>query len=119
MSNYNPNFTKGIKQWTDYDLQIEQLNQKVKDLRGKRDVLGDKLATYMQSNNLTQTAFNFNNSRVIYRNETKYSGLSYDFLFKCASSYFGDTKKAQEFCKYVKGNRQKTYIPCLKRNNTK
>jgi len=117
MSNYNPNFTKGIKQWVDYDIQIEQLNQKAKSLRDKRDNLGSKLAGYIQNNELTKTAFNFDNNRVVFRNEPKYSGLSYDYLFKCSSEYFGDAKIAQQFCQYIKSKRQKTYNPCLKRSD--
>jgi hypothetical protein len=115
--NYNSNFTKGIKQWTDYDVQIELMNQNIKSLREKRDNLGSKLTTYIQNNELTKTAFNFNDSRVVFRNEAKYSGLSYDFLYKCSQNYFGDAKKAQQFCQFVKNKRQKTYNACLKRNN--
>lgn len=116
MSNYDPNFTKGIKLWATYDSQIDTLNQKIKDIKNKRDNLGGKLTAYMQQNDLTKTAFNFNNSRVIFKNEPKYSGLSYDFMFKCAQDYFGDGKKAQHFCQFVKSKRQKTYNVCLKRS---
>jgi hypothetical protein len=118
MSNYDQNFTKGIKQWTTYDTQIELLNQKVKEIRQKRDNIGGKLAGYIQENNLTKTAFNFNDNRVIFKNEAKYSNLSYDFLYKCSQDYFGDAKKAQQFCQFVKGKREKTYNVCLKRYPT-
>lgn len=119
MSNYNPNFTKGIKQWVTYDSQIDILNQQIKDIRTKRDALEHTLTTYMQQNDLTKTAFNFNNSRVIFKNEPKYSNLSYDFMFKSAQNYFGDAKKAQHFCQFVKSQRQKTFNICLKRCSKK
>ena len=116
MSNYDQNFTKGIKQWATYDTQIELLNQKVKEIKQKRDILGDKISGYIQENELTKTAFNFNDNRVIFKNEAKYSNLSYDFLYKCAQNY---VKKAEHFCQFVKSKRQKTYHPCLKRFPTK
>lgn len=119
MSNYNSNFTENIKQWATYDSYIEELNKKLKDARTKRDLLGDKLSTYIQKNNLTKTAFNFDNNRIIYKNEPKYSNLTYDFVYKCSQTYFGDAKKAQSFCQFIKSKREKTYIPCLKRNITK
>jgi hypothetical protein len=117
MTNYDPNFTQSIKQWATYDSQIELLNRKLKDMRAKRDVLGDKLSTYIQKHNLTKTAFNFDNNRIVYKQEPKYSNLTYDFVYKCSQSYFGDTKKAQQFCQFIKSKRDKTFIPCLKRNN--
>jgi hypothetical protein len=119
MSNYDENFTKGIKQWATYDTQIELLNQKIKEIKHKRDNLEHKLTGYMQEHDLTKTAFNFNDNRVIFKNEAKYSNLSYDFLYKCSQDYFGDAKKAQHFCQFIKSNRQKTYNSCLKRCPTK
>lgn len=119
MSNYDSRFTQGIKQWASYDSQIDMLNQKMKEIKGKRDALGGKLTSYMQQNDLTKTAFNFNSNRIIFKNEPKYSGLSYDFMFKCAQNYFGDAKKAQHFCEFVKSKRQKTFNPCLKRSAKK
>ena len=116
MSDHDPNFTKSIKQWATYDSYIEQLNKKIKDMRTKRDALEEKIATYIEKNNLTKTAFNFDNNRIIYRNEPKYSNLTYDFLFKCSHSYFGNTQKAQQFCQFIKSKRDKTFVPCLKRN---
>jgi hypothetical protein len=117
MSNYDPNFTKGIKQWVTFDSQIDMLNQKLKAIRNQRDTLGEKLTMYMQNNDLTKTAFNFDKSRIIFKNEPKYSNLSYDFMFKCAQNYFDDDKKAQDFCQFVKSKRQKTYNTCLKRSS--
>lgn len=113
----NPNFTKGIKQWATYDSYIEQLNKKIKDVRAKRDSLGEQLSQYIQKHDLTKTAFNFDNHRIIYKNEPKYSNLTYDFIYKCSQSYFGNAQKAQQFCQFIKSKRDKVFVPCLKRNN--
>lgn len=119
MSNFNPIFTKGIKQWVSYDEHIEQLNQQIREARLKRDTLGVKLANYIEENQLTKTAFNFDNNRVIFKKEPKYSGLSYDYIFKCAKLYFNDNKKAEQLCQFIKSKREKTFIPCLKRHSKK
>lgn len=119
MSNYNSTFTSGIRQWIDLDIQIDQMNQKLRKMRESREVLGTKLANYMKQNQLTKTAFNVNDNRVVFRNESKYSNLSYDYLFKCCCNYFGDTQKAQQLCQYVKEQRQKTTTPSLRRSDNK
>jgi hypothetical protein len=114
---FTPNFKNGIKQWITYDLKIEELNQQAKLLREKRDTIGDQLSTYIQNHNLTKIAFNCENNRIIFKNEAKYTGLSFDFLYKCGAEYFNDQQKAQDFCQFIKNKRQKNYVSCLKRTN--
>lgn len=115
----NSQFKQGIKQWIDIDNKVDTLNQQLKLFRQKRDTLGDQLATYIQTNELTKMAFNIDNNRIVYRKEPKYAGLSYDFLCQCAEQYFGDSQKANHFCQFVKGKRQKTYTTCLKKTKPK
>ena len=112
---FSPNFKNGVKQWVAYDLKIEELNQQAKSLRDKRDAIGEQLSTYIQEHNLTKMAFNCDNNRIVFKNEAKYTNLSYEFLYKCCSEYFADPQKAQHFCQFIKNKRQKNYISGLKR----
>jgi uncharacterized coiled-coil DUF342 family protein len=46
-------FENQIQQWVSVDNQLKQLNEKVKEMREKRNVLEQNITNYASSNNLS------------------------------------------------------------------
>lgn len=103
-----------IKTWVALDNKHKKLNQEVKDLRDKKNLLSDKII-----NNFSQ----YNNSPTIRISDGKLNisslqqanVISYKFLYECFNIYFQNHDKANDLLNLIKSKRNYTNTPYIKR----
>ena len=57
-------FEGQIQQWVSLDNQLKQLNEKVKDLRDKRNNLEENITTYASENNLSNATVKISDGKL-------------------------------------------------------
>ena len=117
MSNYiNNEFKIAIKEWMNYDDNIQLLNSQLKELRSKRNNVKTQLTNYMENNQLTQTKFRLSDGSTFkYNNVTQYKPITFKLLKQCLNNYFNDEELAVNVCKFIKERREKVVAPDIKR----
>jgi glycosyltransferase involved in cell wall biosynthesis len=58
------NFENQIQQWVSIDNQLKQLNEKVKEMREKRNILEQNITNYASSNNLSNATIKIGDGRL-------------------------------------------------------
>ena len=61
-------FENQIQQWVSLDNQLKQLNEKVKDLRDKRNNLEENITSYASENNLSNATVKISDGRLRFTN---------------------------------------------------
>ena len=61
-------FESKIQQWVSLDNQLKQLNEKVKDLRDKRNDLEENITSYASENNLSNAIVKIGDGRLKFAN---------------------------------------------------
>tara|TARA_B100000029_G_scaffold429846_1_gene440450 strand:- start:17 stop:391 length:375 start_codon:yes stop_codon:yes gene_type:complete len=115
MSQITPQFTDTMKKWIQYDLEIEKLNKRIKDIRDEKGKIETKLVSYMEQKEITDNAINFANQRVVYANEKSYQSLSFKLLQQCFNEYFGNVDQSDELLSFIREKRKLKVEAILKR----
>jgi len=75
-------FENQIQQWISLDNQLKQLNEKVKDLRDKRNNLEENITSYASENNLSNATVKISDGRLKFINTKVAEPLTFKYLEK-------------------------------------
>ena len=75
-------FENQIQQWVSLDNQLKQLNEKVKDLRDKRNNLEENITSYASENNLSNATVKISDGRLKFTNTKVQEPLTIKYLEK-------------------------------------
>ena len=73
-------FENQIQQWVSIDNQLKQLNEKVKELRDKRNNLENNITTYASENNLSNATVKISDGRLKFTNSKIPEPLTFKYL---------------------------------------
>jgi len=109
------NFEQTIQQWVLLDNQIKIYNEKLKDLRNKRDVIEQKLSQHATNNNLSNSVIKITDGKLKFVNTKITSPLSFKYLEKSLGEIIKNSEQVNAIINHVKNNREHRIIPELKR----
>jgi len=114
MSEFNSN----IIQWMDHDNEIKQYNEKIKELKSKKNTLESDILSHIENNDLKNNIFNLPSysSKLQYNNVKSYETMTNKYLTEKFTKYFNDPVKAIELLEFLKNERDHTYKCSLKRD---
>jgi hypothetical protein len=109
------NFEQTIQQWVLLDNQIKNYNEKLKELRTKRENIEQKLSQHALNNNLMNSVIKTNDSRLKFVNTKITSPLTFKYIEKTLGEIIKNTEQVNTIVNYIKNNRENKVVPELKR----
>jgi hypothetical protein len=100
------NLEEHIKSWVLYDNQIKAYNDKVKEIRTKKNSLGQNIVEYMKRNHPRHSTIEISDGKLKISNTNTQTPLSYKFVEESIKSYFNDEKLTNDLMNYIKNRRE-------------
>tara|TARA_B100001057_G_C22855523_1_gene952531 strand:- start:1305 stop:1649 length:345 start_codon:yes stop_codon:yes gene_type:complete len=109
-------FEDSIKQWVNMDNEIRILNDKVKEIRNKKNELTDKLVNHATDNGLTHRLIEITDGNLKFQERKDTSPLTLKFIKQCLTETISDSNQVEQLYEYIKEKRPIRYVNELKRS---
>jgi hypothetical protein len=109
------NFEQTIQQWVLLDNQVKIYNEKLKELRNKRDNIEEKLSQHALNNNLTNSVIKITDGKIKFVNTKTTCPLTFKYLEKSLGEIIKNTEQVTSIINHVRNNRECKIVPELKR----
>jgi len=110
-------FENQIKQWVQLDNQIKEFNDRIRDLREKRNTLEKTITTYASSNNLSNSSIKIGEDKLKFATTRVPEPLTFKYLEKTLGEIIKNESQVQVIMNYVKQKRDIKVVPEIKRYN--
>lgn len=108
-------FESQIQQWVSLDNQLKQLNEKVKDLRDKRNNLEENITSYASENNLSNATVKISDGRLKFTNTKVQEPLTFKYLEKTLGEVIKNESQVKLIMEHLKQKRAFKIVPEIKR----
>ena len=109
------NFEHTLQQWVLLDNQIKTYNDKIKELREKKDILEKTAIQIANNNQLINSPIKLTNSNLKIVNTKISSPLTFKYLEKSLGEIIKNSDQLERIIKYIKNNRDIKIIQEIKR----
>ena len=110
-----PTFENQIQQWVQLDNQLKQMNERVKDLRDKRNTLEQNITSHASANNLSNATVNIGNGKLKFVNTKVPEPLTFKYLEKTLSEVIKNENQVKLIMEHIKQKREMKIVPEIKR----
>ena len=107
-------FQEDIKQWVSKDNQIKTYSERIKQLRGERSSLTERIFDYAENNNLAHAVIQITDGKLKFNNSKVTAPLTYKLVEQCLKRYFSEDE-SKEVIKYIKSQRESNIKSEIKR----
>ena len=108
-------FENQIQQWVSLDNQLKQLNEKVKDLRDKRNNLEENITSYASENNLSNATVKISDGKLKFTNTKVAEPLTFKYLEKTLGEVIKNESQVKLIMEHLKQKRAVKIVPEIKR----
>ncbi len=108
-------FESKIQQWVSLDNHLKQLNEKVKDLRDKRNDLEENITSYASENNLSNATVKISDGRLKFANTKVQEPLTFKYLEKTLGEVIKNEAQVKLIMEHLKQKRSFKMVPEIKR----
>ena len=108
-------FESQIQQWVQLDNQLKQINEKVKDLREKRNTLEQNITIYAASNNLTNSTVQISDGKLKFVNTKIQEPLTFKYLEKTLNEVIKNESQVKLIIEHIRQKREIKIVPEIKR----
>ena len=108
-------FENQIQQWVSLDNQLKQLNEKVKDLRDKRNNIEENITSYASENNLSNATVKISDGRLKFTNTKVQEPLTFKYLEKTLGEVIKNESQVKLIVEHLKQKRSVKIVPEIKR----
>jgi cell division septum initiation protein DivIVA len=108
-------FENQIQQWVSLDNQLKQLNEKVKDLRDKRNDLEENITSYASENNLSNATVKISDGRLKFANTKVQEPLTFKYLERTLGEVIKNEAQVKLIMEHLKQKRSFKIVPEIKR----
>ena len=108
-------FEGQIQQWVQLDNQLKQINEKVKDLREKRNTLEQNITIYAASNNLTNSTVQISDGKLKFVNTKIQEPLTFKYLEKTLNEVIKNESQVKLIIEHIRQKREIKIVPEIKR----
>ena len=106
---------KTIQNWVELDNDLKKLNEKVKEIRTRKNDLEDKIMTYVEDNDMNNSVVNIADGKIKFCEVKQTSSLTLGFLEKCLSEVIANQSQVKQIVDYIKSKRETKIVPEIKR----
>jgi len=108
-------FENQIQQWVSLDNQLKQINEKVKEMREKRNALEQNITNYASSNNLSNATIQISDGRIKIANTKVTEPITLKYLEKTLGDVIKNESQVKLIMEHIKQKRSIKIIPEIKR----
>ena len=108
-------FESQIQQWVSLDNQLKQLNEKVKDLRDKRNNLEENITAYASENNLSNATVKISDGKLKFTNAKVTEPLTFKYLEKTLGEVIKNESQVKLIMEHLKQKRSFKIVQEIKR----
>ena len=108
-------FEQHLQQWVTIDNQMKLLNDRVKELRDKKNTLTNTMNTHIETNNLINTSVQLNDGQLRFVNVKETQPLTFKYLDTCLREIIKNEEQVNKIVEYIKNKREVNYVPEIKR----
>ena len=108
-------FENQIQQWVSLDNQLKQLNEKVKELRDKRNHLEENITNYASENNLSNATVKISDGRLKFTNTKVPEPLTFKYLERSLGEVIKNESQVNLIMEHLKQKRIIKIVPEIKR----
>ena len=108
-------FENQIQQWVQLDNQLKQINEKIKELREKRNALEKNITKYASSNNLSNATVQISDGRLKFANTKVQEPLTFKYLEKTLSEVIKNDSQVKLIMEHIRQKREVKVVPEIKR----
>lgn len=108
-------FENQVKLWTQTDIQIKELNDKLKHLREQRDTLERSILAHTVEHNINLSNLQVGNNKLKVTNSRLHEPLTFKYLEKSLGEIIKNESQVKKIIEYVKQHREIQTISEIKR----
>ena len=108
-------FEQQLQQWVSIDNQMKTLNDRMKELRDKKNVLSENITKYASTNNLSNATVQISDGRLKFTNTNVCEPLTFKYLEKTLAEVIKNETQVTQIIEYLKTNRDSKMVPEIKR----
>jgi len=109
------NLEKSIQSWVELDNELKKLNDKVKEIRTRKNDVEDKIMVYVENNEMNNSVVNISDGKLKFCETKQTSPLTLGFLEKCLSEVIANQSQVKQIMDYIKSKRETKVVPEIKR----
>ena len=110
------NLEDKIKSWVSLDNEYKRLNDKIKEVRDKKNLLSDNIFIDLEERQIQNPTINISDGKLNVSDLKVQSAITYKYLETCFKRFLKDDEKASELLEYVKNNRETNKVKQIKKN---
>lgn len=108
-------FEQNIQQWVSIDNQIKLLNDKIHELREKKNKLGENITHHVEENNLRNATVQISDGKLRFVNTKVSSPLTFKYVEKSLGEVIKNQTQVKQIVDYLKQHRETKVVPEIKR----
>ena len=108
-------FEGQIQQWVQLDNQIKQLNEKIREIRDKRNTLEQNIVNYASTNNLSNSTVKISDGRLRFTNTRIPEPLTFKYLEKTLSEVIKNENQVKIIMEHIRQKREIKFVQEIKR----
>ena len=112
-------FQNNIKEWVNYDNQIQQYNKELKELRSNRNNILDSILEYSNNNSLNNHTIQITDGRLKFGYVKQYQPLTLQYINRILNDSLDDTNMVETIMTKIRENRPIKIEQNIKRYNNK
>jgi len=109
------NFEQKVQQWVLIDNQMKLLNDKMKELRDKKNICTQQINQHIETENLTNASVKITDGQLKFVKIKEAQQLTFKYLETCLSEIIKNEDQVTKIIEYIKNKREIKYIPEIKR----
>lgn len=109
------NFESQIQQWVILDNQTRQLNEKLKELRDKKNQLATNITKYAENNEMMNSFIKISDGKLKFANTKVAEPLTYKYIEKTLGEIIKNEEQVKTIMTYIKQRREHKIVQEIKR----
>lgn len=99
-------FEQQIKEWISLDNQLKLLNEKVKEIREKRQVANNFIIEHISKNNNLKANINIPDGKLKFAQINSAAPLTFKYVEKCLGEVIRNENQVKQIIDYIRSKRE-------------
>lgn len=114
-----PTFSQIVGKWIEFDNEIQELQEKIKELRDKKQSTSKYIIDILREKNKEHVVMDIPNGTLRVQDRKEYSGMTFQYVEKCLHSLIPDKEQRDFVIQFLRDNRETKIVSELKRQMKK
>ena len=112
---FSMSFEQQLQQWVAIDNQMKVLSDRMKELRDKKNTLGQNINTHVETSTLANSSVQLSDGQLRFVNIKETQPLTFKYLETCLREIIKNEEQVTKIVDYIKNKREVKYVPEIKR----